>query len=534
MMRTALCFALLGLLLASCGDDEKPSTPSGDTAAPARVIDLTPHYAGGSAVMLSWTAPGDDGFDGQAARYDIRYSQTTMIGAGWDTATVVSSVPTPGAAGQRDSLTVMDLANGEWFFALKAADEVPNWSEMSVPVSVTVADTVPPGAVTDLLAISASFTSVRLRWTTPGNDGALGRAAEHDLRYALAPITAETWDDAAPVEGLPRPALPGTLRFFRVPGLAPASGQFFALRTADDAGNWSWLSNVIERSTLTITISQLTFSPWEVGVMSTPRWSPNGQTLMALADWQTIAHYDLYLIPAAGGAPVELPIDTQLGYCDSPCWSPDGTRIAFVSERVLNQDEIFIMAATPGAPAIQITQFGSRQLHDLAWSPDGTRIACTVVGGDSPDNATYEIKTVSAAGGPLISLAGGDPGRAPAWSPDGTRIAFSSSRGRNSEIYVVPAQGGEATQLTDDPAWDGSPSWSPDGTEIAFSSTRSGGGDVYVMSADGRGPTRLTSDPAPEWYVSWAPADSRIAFVRDWSPRISDIYVLTGQEAARP
>lgn len=486
MKGAILYIALLALLLPSCGDDDSPGPPSGDTTSPVRVLDLTCQCAGGSTVTLSWTAPGDDGTDGQASRYDVRYSQTTLVGAGWDTATIASSLPTPRAAGQPDSLTITNLTSGEWFFGLQAADEVPNWSSLSNVASVTVADTIPPSAVTDLAAVSASFTSVRLRWTTPGNDGAIGRASEHDLRYSVDPITEETWNDAVRVGGLPRPALPGTIRSFRVPGLAPSTSCSYALKTADGDSNWSALSNVVGRSTLAITTSQLTFSRWEMGVMGTVEWSPDGETLMAMADWQVIHHYDLYLIPASGGDPMELTYDDDLIFCSDPCWSPDGTQIAFVSNRVINQDEIFVMAATPGATAFQVTNFGSRQLHDCAWSPDGTR------------------------------------------------IAFSSNRSGNSEIYVVSAQGGEPTQLTNDPAWDGSPTWSPDGSEIAFSSTRSGGGDLWGMSSEGKGPTRLTSDPASEWLLSWSPNDNRIAFVRATSDRILDIYILTGQEAAQP
>ncbi|MDE6794968.1 MAG: DPP IV N-terminal domain-containing protein, partial [Muribaculaceae bacterium] len=64
-------------------------------------------------------------------------------------------------------------------------------------------------------------------------------------------------------------------------------------------------------------------------------------------------------------------------------------------------------------------------------------------------------------------------------SPDGSKIAFSYK----GDIYTVPFNGGNATRLTFDPAYDSTPVWSPDGSQIAFASDRNGSVDVYLMSA---------------------------------------------------
>ncbi len=101
--------------------------------APARaVVDVT----------LSWTAPGDDGRQGTAARYDLRLSVVPITEANFATSWMVSGIPTPGPAGTRQSVLVPNLVdNGTYYFALKTVDEKGNWSAMS---NIVVFTAVPP------------------------------------------------------------------------------------------------------------------------------------------------------------------------------------------------------------------------------------------------------------------------------------------------------------------------------------------------------------------------------------------------------
>ncbi len=102
-------------------------------------------------VTLTWTAPGDDGDQGTAAQYDVRYSTSTITETNWDQATEAIGEPSPQAAGSSESFEVTGLEpNTTYYFALKAADEVPNWSALSNVVAVTTQDTEAPAAVTDL------------------------------------------------------------------------------------------------------------------------------------------------------------------------------------------------------------------------------------------------------------------------------------------------------------------------------------------------------------------------------------------------
>ena len=95
--------------------------------------------------------------------------------------------------------------------------------------------------------ILAQAGSLYLTWTAPGDDGDVGRAAEYDLRYCADPLDSLNFGDAVRCAGVPAPDSAGTHQVFRVTGLEPGVRYWFALRTRDNAGNWSRLSNVASR-----------------------------------------------------------------------------------------------------------------------------------------------------------------------------------------------------------------------------------------------------------------------------------------------
>lgn len=86
---------------------------------------------------------------------------------------------------------------------------------------------------------------VTLVWTAPGDDGNLGTATTYEMRYSLSPITTGNWGQSTLVPGLPAPQSAGTRQSVAVQGLTQGTTYYFAMRTQDDAGNWSPLSNVL-------------------------------------------------------------------------------------------------------------------------------------------------------------------------------------------------------------------------------------------------------------------------------------------------
>ena len=93
-------------------------------------------------------------------------------------------------------------------------------------------------------------TSVKLTWTSPGDDSLVGTASQFDIRYSTSLITAASFNSATAVSGVPAPAAPGTLQNFTVTGLTPSTTYWFAMKTADDVPNWSGMSNVVSKTTL--------------------------------------------------------------------------------------------------------------------------------------------------------------------------------------------------------------------------------------------------------------------------------------------
>lgn len=118
-----------------------------DSTPPAKVTDMAVISRSDTSLTLAWTAPGDDDLSGTASQYEIRYSTSAIDAeAAWEAATVVSGPPTPQVAASSETFTVTGLSSGtRYYFALKTADEVPNWPDLSnSPLGITSDSVAPP------------------------------------------------------------------------------------------------------------------------------------------------------------------------------------------------------------------------------------------------------------------------------------------------------------------------------------------------------------------------------------------------------
>jgi chitodextrinase len=219
-----------------------------DDVPPARIEDLVATAQGQDWVAIQWTAPGDDGTQGQASQYRIRYLPGRAIETemDWNIAhEAADGIPTPGPPGTQEAYVLTGLEPGTAYgIAVRAYDEVPNEGPLSNPLLVTTQepppppDTEPPGGIDDLHAADSTQTAVLLVWTAPGDDGDTGQATRYELAYQENDpiLTEEDWDAATRLtSGLPDPAPAGTLQEFWLPGLQPGHAYGVALRAVDEA-----------------------------------------------------------------------------------------------------------------------------------------------------------------------------------------------------------------------------------------------------------------------------------------------------------
>ena len=248
-----------------------------------------------------------------------------------------------------------------------------------------------------------------------------------------------------------------------------------------------------------------------------PCWSHDGRKIAFVSERDRNA--EIYVMNADGSEQKRL--TNSLYYDLDPCWSPDGKKIAFRSGEY-GKGEIYIMNAD-GSEQINLTN-NSANDSSPSWSPDGEKIAFQsgplgkgeiyVMNddGNEPKRLTYNLADDSF----------------PCWSPNGEKIAFTSRRDRYYEIYIMNTDGSEQKRLTYNDAYDVRPCWSPDGEKIAFITNRDGNhgkSEIYIMNSDGSEQKRLTNNDAKEMSPSWSPDGKKIAY-ESYMHGFPEIYVM--------
>ena len=258
-------------------------------------------------------------------------------------------------------------------------------------------------------------------------------------------------------------------------------------------------------------------------------WSPDG-TKIAFArnrpedvkfDWARrdiiLGPSEIWVINADGSNRVNL--TNHDGDDTRPCWSPDGAKILFNSDRN-DERELFVM----NSDGTNVSSLGPGFYPQ--WSPDGTKIAFQMGNGAFVMGADGSSRRRIAAFKSFAS-----------WSPDGTMVSLykdTGDHGAHGKLYVANADGTDLLHITKGftPAKGfrhlGGGTWSPDGKQIAFSTHVNDWGDggpvnrdIYVVNVDGTNPVNLTNHRSCEWGASWSPDGSKILYQRG-----SEIYIM--------
>jgi Tol biopolymer transport system component len=221
---------------------------------------------------------------------------------------------------------------------------------------------------------------------------------------------------------------------------------------------------------------------------------------------------------------------------NSPALSPDGTQLAYLSDRS-DYFDIYLMDVVEGKIKKKLvsgeTSAKFEELHwlrpGLTWSPDGKNIAFAAKAGKSDAIHILNVEKSKITRTYRFELNGVF---SPAYSPDGSSIAFVGTQAGHSDIYSVDLASGELSQITHDVFSDMDPSWSPDGTKIAFTSDRGDyvgqppddfdistfnyhQTDVFIVDIKSRSLERVTNTKENERTPEWSPKEELLSYVSD-------------------
>ena len=234
----------------------------------------------------------------------------------------------------------------------------------------------------------------------------------------------------------------------------------------------------------------------------------------------------------------------------APALSPDGSRVAYFSEKDFYFVDLYLADGTTGEVLSRLLKSTFRSNFEtyryisssVAWSPDGQFLAFAAKSGGKDDIVIVDPERNRVVQRIELELSGA---LTPAWSPDGRQLVFAGLDGGLSDLFVVNVDGTGLRRLTHDKYAEMHPVWSPDGTTIAFSTDRGPGTDFDRLTLGNyrigllniaTGQVDLPDGMAVGKNVSpqWSPDGRTLAFVSDRNG-INNIYLhdLSGAATTR-
>src|SRR5438093_990479 len=244
-----------------------------------------------------------------------------------------------------------------------------------------------------------------------------------------------------------------------------------------------------------------------VQLVTDPQLSPDGRrvafVVTTLSEERNEYLANIWVVDVAGGAPRRFTAGPRRDL--EPRWSPDGTRLAFLSERAPKDKlQLYVMPADGGEPA-KLTAL-EHGVSSLAWSPDGSRLAFVSAVGGQREPDSEEEKRKSRPARVITSVK---------YRFNGEGFVYD----RRPHVFVVSTDDSTPVQITDGDFIDADPTWSPDGDSIVFASARHAERDdddaidLWRAPAKGGTPQRLTATTGPIMLPAFSPDGRSIAYL---------------------
>jgi dipeptidyl aminopeptidase/acylaminoacyl peptidase len=238
-----------------------------------------------------------------------------------------------------------------------------------------------------------------------------------------------------------------------------------------------------------------------------PQLSPDGRRIAfvvtSLSEERDEYLANIWIVETTGGTPRRFTAGPRRDI--EPRWSPDGTRLAFLSERAPKDKlQLYVMPADGGEPA-KLTAL-EHGVGGVAWSPDGVRLACVSAVGGQREPDSEEEKRKSRPARVISSVK---------YRFNGEGFTYD----RRPHVFVVATDGSAPVQISDGDFIDADPAWSPDGGSIVFTSARhterddDDASDLWRVDAKGGIPQRLTATTGPVMLPAFSPDGRSIAYL---------------------
>jgi eukaryotic-like serine/threonine-protein kinase len=253
-------------------------------------------------------------------------------------------------------------------------------------------------------------------------------------------------------------------------------------------------------------------------------WSPDGRWIACVSgnrqfvsneDYGNIATSSVWVVPAAGGAPVRVTDETS--HNTSPAWLPGKSSLMFVSNRDGGRDLYQVTLTRAGRPTGDVVRLSTGlNPSTVSVSANGRRLAYATF------SRTANIWSIPISSEGSVSSSTAKPVTTGSQEIEGFDVSsderwlvFDSNRSGTQQIYRMPLPSGNVEQLTSGDAPSLAPAVSPDGRDVAYHTFINGIRQIFVMPVEGGTPVQVTTGSTHSRIANWSPDGRALTFTKD-------------------